>query len=136
MYSVKLYVRVCYGVEHSKHLKCPVTGGYLIKRLSGHQSVNDLYSSPNTVWVIKSGMRWRGHVARMGGRRGIYRVLMEKSEGMRPPGRPKRRWKENIKMYLQEAGFGGTDWIDLAQDKDTCEYGHEPSGSIKCREFD
>jgi len=51
-------------------------------------------------------------------RRGVYRVLMRKSEGKRPLGRPKPRWDDNIKMGLQEVGCGGMDWIELAQDRD------------------
>jgi hypothetical protein len=54
----------------------------------------------------------------MGKSRGVYRVLVEKPEGMRPLGRPRRKWKDNIKMNVQEAGFGGKDWIDLDQDRD------------------
>jgi len=60
----------------------------------------------------------RGHVAHMGERRGIYRVLVGKPEGKRLLGRPRYRWEDNIKMGLQEVGFGGMDWIKLAQDKD------------------
>jgi len=63
-------------------------------------------------------MRWARHVARIGERRGVYRVLVEKPEGKRPLGRPRRRWEDNIKMDLQEAGCGGMDWIQLAQDRD------------------
>ena len=69
--------------------------------------------------MIKSRrMRWAGHVARMGERRGVYRVLVGKPEGKRPPGRPRRRWEDNIKMDLQEVECGGVDWMELAQDRD------------------
>ena len=54
----------------------------------------------------------------MGKRRGVYRVLVGKPERKRPPGRPRRRWENNIKMDLQEMGCGGTDWIELALDRD------------------
>ena len=63
-------------------------------------------------------MRWAGHVARIEERRGVYRVLVGKPEGKRPMGRPRRRWEDNIKMDLQELGYGGMDWIELAQDRD------------------
>jgi len=62
--------------------------------------------------VIKSRrMRWVGHVAHMGERRGIYRILVGKPEGKRPLGRPRRRWENNIKLDLLEVGCGGVDWI-------------------------
>jgi len=71
------------------------------------------------VRVIKSKrMRWAGHVARMGQRRGVYRVLVGKLEGRRPLGRPRRRWEDNIRMDLREVGCGGVDWMELAQDRD------------------
>ena len=63
-------------------------------------------------------MRWAGHVARMMERRGVYRVLVGKPEGNYPLGRPRCRWENNIKRNLQEVGCGGTDWIELAQDRD------------------
>ena len=64
-------------------------------------------------------MRWAGHVERVGNRRGVYRVLVGKPEGKRPKGRPRRRWEFNIKMDLQEVGYEGVDWIELAQDRDS-----------------
>jgi hypothetical protein len=63
-------------------------------------------------------MRWAGQVARIGEKRGAYRILVERPEGMRPLGRPRRRWKDNIKMDLREVGWVGMDWIELAQDRD------------------
>jgi hypothetical protein len=53
-----------------------------------------------------------------GDKRNAYRILMGKPEGNRPLGRPRRRWEDNIKMDLREIGWGGVDWIDLAQDRD------------------
>ena len=63
-------------------------------------------------------MRWTGLIARVGERRGVYRVLMGKPEGKRPLGRPRCRWEDSIKMELQEVECGGMDWIELAQDRD------------------
>ena len=64
-------------------------------------------------------MRWAGNVARMGERRGVYRVLVGKPEGKRPQRRPRYGWEDNIKMDLQEVGCGGSmGWIELAEDRD------------------
>ena len=84
-----------------------------------NEELNDRLSSPNIVRVIKSGrVRWAGHVARMGERRDLCRVLVGKLEGKRPLGRPRLRWEDNIKMDLQEVGCEDRDWIDAAQDRD------------------
>jgi hypothetical protein len=56
----------------------------------------------------------------MGEVRGAYNILVGRPEGRRPLGRPRRRWEDNIKMDLREIGFGDVDWINLAQDRDTC----------------
>jgi hypothetical protein len=84
-----------------------------------NEELNDLYSSPRIVRVSKSRrMRWAEDVALMRESRGVYRVLVGKPEGKTPLGRLMRRWEDNNKMDLQEAGYEGMDWIDVAQDRD------------------
>jgi hypothetical protein len=99
-------------------LKIAIYYGHNNKKLH-NEELNDLYSSPNVFRVFKSRrMRWTGHVARMGERRGAYRVFLGKPEGKRQLGRPKRRWEDNINMDLKQVGWEGMDWIDLAPDRD------------------
>jgi len=84
-----------------------------------NEELSDLYSSPNTVRVIKSRrMRWAGYVTRLGEEIEVYRVLVGKPEGRRPLVRPRRRWVDNIRMDLQEVGCGYMDWIGFSQDKE------------------
>ena len=82
--------------------------GYVLTgewRTLHNEELHGLYSSPNIVWVIKlRKMRWAGHVAGMGDRRGAYRVLVGKPEGKRPFGRHGCGWENNINMDLQEVG--------------------------------
>jgi hypothetical protein len=81
-----------------------------------NEKLNELYSSPSIVWVIKSTrMRWAEHVVHIVERIGMYRVLVGKPEVKRPLGRDRHRWENNIKMNLQEVEV--MDWIKLAQDR-------------------
>jgi hypothetical protein len=66
---------------------------------------------------LHKNTRWAGHVARMREGKGVYRVLIGRSEGKRPRGRPRRRWEDNIKLGLREIGIDGANWIQLAQNR-------------------
>jgi hypothetical protein len=80
---------------------------------------HDLYSSPNIIKIFKSmRLRWTGHVAQMREMRIEYRLLVIKPEEKGLLGRQRRRWVDNIRINLEEAGWGDVDWIGLAQDRD------------------
>jgi hypothetical protein len=80
---------------------------FQVTREVHNEELNDLYSLPNIVWVVKSKrMRCAGHVARVEKETGVHRVLVGKPERKRPLGRSRRRWEDNTKMNLQEVGEG------------------------------
>jgi len=130
IYRTIILLAVLYGCETwslilREERRLRVSENRVLRRISGprrdevtgewrkpHNELNELYCSPNIFRVIKSGrIKWAGHVACMGERRGIYRVLVRKPKGKRPLGVLRRRWEDNIKMDLQEVGCGGMEWI-------------------------
>jgi hypothetical protein len=95
-----------------------MTGGW---RKLHNEELHNLYSTPSIFSIIKSRrMSWAGHMARMGEKRKMYRLLVGKPGGKRPIGRPRRRWMDNIMMDLLEIGLNAVDWIGLAPDRYKC----------------
>jgi hypothetical protein len=75
-----------------------------------NEDLHDLYSSQSVIRIMKARMmRWAGNVARMGKYRNACRLLVGKPKGRRPLGRPRRRWLDNIRIYLVEEGFSNLD---------------------------
>jgi hypothetical protein len=104
-------LRRIFGLKRDK-----VIGGW---RKLHSEVLRNVYSSPGIIRMTKSRRRrWEGHVAHMGEKRNAYKILVGKSEGKRPLGRPRLRWEDNIKLDLREIGWSGVDWIDLAQVRD------------------
>jgi hypothetical protein len=91
-----------------------VIGGWRIV----HEELHTLYCLPSIIRIIKlRKMSWTEHVGRMG-EKSAYRILVGKLGGKGPLGRSRHRWDDNIRMDLREIGWGGMDWIDVAQDRD------------------
>jgi hypothetical protein len=97
-----------------------------------NKELHNLYSSPSIIRIIKlRGMRWVGHVARMGEKRNVYGLLLGRPEGKRPLGRPRCRWIDNIKMDVLETGLDVVGWIRLDQDRfkveSSCQHSNVPN---------
>ena len=89
-------------------------------RILHNHELEKLYQSPSIVQMIRARrLRWAGHVARMGEDTTVHRVMMGKPVGIRPLGRPKRHWEDNVKTDLKkvlEKEYNS--WTELAQDRD------------------
>jgi hypothetical protein len=122
--SVVLYGCETWSLTLKKEYRLRVFENRVLRRMFGfkrdevagvwrklhNEELRNLYSSPSINRMNKSGrMRWAGHGAQMRKKRNAYRILVEKPEGKRPLGRPRRRWVDNIKMDHREIGWGDMD---------------------------
>ena len=118
LYQLNICILEDYIINHV-YVTCFNVWFIFLKVLSNNQP-NCIQTCWDNYLGIQWGerMRWAWHVARMGKGRGVYRALVSKREGKRPLRRPRSRWEDNIKMDLQEVGYGGMDRIEVAQDRD------------------
>jgi hypothetical protein len=97
-----------------------------------NEELHNLYTSPNIIRVIKyRGVKWAGYVARMGGMRSAFKILVGKPEGKRPLGRSARGWDDNIRMDLRETGWDcglGSSGLGCGPLAASWEHGNEPLG--------
>jgi hypothetical protein len=89
----------------------------LVRTDVSEELTSSIIRVPRIGELVTRRMRWAGHVARMGEKRNVYRLLVGEPEGKRPIGRPRRRWIDNIKMDILEIGLNVVDWIGLAQNR-------------------
>jgi histone acetyltransferase (RNA polymerase elongator complex component) len=98
-----------------------IRGTVKLRRLH-NEGLYDQYSSQHIIRVMKvRRMRWVGRVVRVGRQEGCMQSFMGTADGKRPLGRTRFRLDNNIKMDLQEVGWAGMDWIDLAEEKGRCQ---------------
>ena len=89
------------------------------RRRLHNEELHSLYLSTKIVRVIKSKrLRWAGHVARMEESRSAFKILSGTHSGKRPLRRIRRRWEDNIRMYLKEMGINMRNWADSTHDRD------------------
>jgi hypothetical protein len=132
IFPVVLYGRETLSLTVREEYKLRVFENRVLRRIFGpkrdgaaggwrklhNEDLHNLYYFPSMIKIIKSRrMRWAGHVARLGEKRNVYRLLVGNPEGKRPLGRPRLRWIDNIKMDLLEIALSVVDWIGLAQDR-------------------
>jgi len=123
--EIEMFVFMIYLVSHTKGRGTGCWGIYGLQveevverwRRLHSEELHNLYISPNTIRVIKSKIKWAGHVTRIGRMRNAYKILGGKTEGKRPCGRHRCWWEDNIRMNLREGVWKGVNWSHLIQDR-------------------